>query len=313
MPWCPKCKTEYRSGFTICVDCDIELVDELKADDDYEEVVVLKQEATAKKLVEFLTYSNITSYYEYSKENQAYSVYSHTKDIKKAKKCFQAFYTVELEEMNKQENTLDNTNEDISTFEYDTEDADTDDTISDYKDLQSEELETTSLKNDTLDEEEQDSETSVISSSAYVKKSEQYKDLKSTAITFLAFGIGGFVFLLLNVLGVINFINGPFALTIMSLLFLGFLYVGFNSISRSKKAAADAVLEDEMTTKINSWLEVNITEQVIHEMQDETVSQEANFIKIMDRIKEQVKSQFGDMNDAYLDVVVEEFYNEHFE
>lgn len=28
MPWCPKCKSEYRDGFSICADCGSELVDE---------------------------------------------------------------------------------------------------------------------------------------------------------------------------------------------------------------------------------------------------------------------------------------------
>ena len=29
MSWCPKCRTEYREGFTHCADCGAELVDEL--------------------------------------------------------------------------------------------------------------------------------------------------------------------------------------------------------------------------------------------------------------------------------------------
>ncbi len=28
MPWCPKCKSEYREGFTVCADCGSELIDE---------------------------------------------------------------------------------------------------------------------------------------------------------------------------------------------------------------------------------------------------------------------------------------------
>ena len=37
MPWCPKCKTEYREGFTVCADCGSELVDEEPEDFSVEE------------------------------------------------------------------------------------------------------------------------------------------------------------------------------------------------------------------------------------------------------------------------------------
>lgn len=38
MPWCPKCKTEYREGFTICADCGSELVAEEPGDSSNEEL-----------------------------------------------------------------------------------------------------------------------------------------------------------------------------------------------------------------------------------------------------------------------------------
>lgn len=38
MPWCPKCKTEYREGFTVCADCGSELVEEEPAETPAEEV-----------------------------------------------------------------------------------------------------------------------------------------------------------------------------------------------------------------------------------------------------------------------------------
>ena len=34
--FCPNCKSEYREGFTFCVDCEIELVEELPSEELYE-------------------------------------------------------------------------------------------------------------------------------------------------------------------------------------------------------------------------------------------------------------------------------------
>ena len=36
MPWCPKCKSEYREKFTMCSDCGCELVKELEGDENQE-------------------------------------------------------------------------------------------------------------------------------------------------------------------------------------------------------------------------------------------------------------------------------------
>jgi len=43
MPWCPKCKFEYRDGFDKCSDCDVDLVEELEKEDpvEYDSTVFL--------------------------------------------------------------------------------------------------------------------------------------------------------------------------------------------------------------------------------------------------------------------------------
>ena len=38
MPWCPKCKAEYREGFTECATCHVPLVDELPDEQDMEQM-----------------------------------------------------------------------------------------------------------------------------------------------------------------------------------------------------------------------------------------------------------------------------------
>ncbi|MDF2672863.1 MAG: hypothetical protein K0R09_1128, partial [Clostridiales bacterium] len=45
MPWCPKCKAEYREGFNLCANCNIELVDELERSSDEDANVVYDKEA----------------------------------------------------------------------------------------------------------------------------------------------------------------------------------------------------------------------------------------------------------------------------
>lgn len=372
MPWCPKCKTEYRDGFTTCADCNVELVEELETLDktnDYEEVIALEEETTAKKLVEFLTFSQVTAYFEYSEVNKAYSVYAPHAEIKKAKRCFEAFYKVELENMESStpasyildeeplqslsDNTESETDENNEIFESlnaaeveeesfndqviseDTVDnlANTDleetyDTLESCNsyDFNATDVEYSNVDDDFILDEVSDHGTSKkfhdkedendlikVTTPAYVKKSDQYKDLKSTAITFLLFGFGGLIFVALNVFGTISIINGTFGYIIMSLVFLGFILVGINSISRSKKAAADAILEEELTSNINAWLKENISEEYIQRIQDNSLSSEVNFIKTMDHLKEMVTKALGEMDDSYLEYVIEEYYNKHFD
>lgn len=43
MPFCPKCKSEYRNGFTVCADCQVRLVDKLPG---YQEEVEFRSEPT---------------------------------------------------------------------------------------------------------------------------------------------------------------------------------------------------------------------------------------------------------------------------
>lgn len=57
MPWCPKCKTEYREGFTVCADCGSELVEEEPRDTFRdklrgEEPVALLQEDLSGEILE---------------------------------------------------------------------------------------------------------------------------------------------------------------------------------------------------------------------------------------------------------------------
>ena len=99
----------------------------------------------------------------------------------------------------------------------------------------------------------------------------------------------------------------------MSIVFVGFIIVGINAVSRAKKAAADSILEEELTTKINAWLDENVTEGFIQDIKDDSLSDEINFIRTMDRLKSMVTKALGEMDDSYLEYVIEEYYNKNFD
>ena len=110
---------------------------------------------------------------------------------------------------------------------------------------------------------------------AYETKSNKSKELKSTAITFFFFGVLGLVFVLLNVFGIINIINGPLPFIVMSAMFLGFIYIGINSLSRAKKASEESVQEEQITKQINDFLNASVKESTIKAMKDPSLYDEA--------------------------------------
>lgn len=307
MPWCPNCKTEYRKGITMCNDCGTELVEELEEVSDYVVLCPIEKEEVAQKLVKYFTYSNIESYYEYSEKELCYPVYVHEPELKKAKKAFDAFYIVESEAMIKDATTVTDSEAPLdSEKEYEIQD------LEDLLNLDDEENAPSSSSK--LEEEEKEKITSMMyDGGAYEKKSEKSKELRSTAITFFAFGIGGIILVILNALGILSLIHGPLPYIVMTGLFLAFIAIGANSVTRAKKTAKEAIEEEAMTTKINQYLGDTLTEQFLESMKDSNLSDEANFIKVMEAIKVIVVKEFGTLDGAYLDYIVEEYYNNHFE
>ncbi|KUO66098.1 MAG: hypothetical protein APF84_12310 [Gracilibacter sp. BRH_c7a] len=78
MPWCPKCKTEYRDGFYNCSDCGSDLVDEIDIqtpteditagppqDIDWEYLDIFIDEQEANMIESFLNSDNIHTWKKY--------------------------------------------------------------------------------------------------------------------------------------------------------------------------------------------------------------------------------------------------------
>jgi pentatricopeptide repeat protein len=84
MPYCPKCKTEYREGITECADCHVPLVEKLE-----EEEKNVSQETSNEELPEIVEiYRNIDERdveqkaYHLHKNGIAYSVFEYVQPVK---------------------------------------------------------------------------------------------------------------------------------------------------------------------------------------------------------------------------------------
>jgi len=332
MPFCPKCKAEYQEGFTVCSDCKVDLVEDLKTAEELIPFFQAEDKKIAEKLVKFFNYSDVNSSIAFDEENEVYVVLISPKKQMEAKKLYQAFYFVERERLLNGEsdlvpevdesNLMDvaDTSDDVelpgssSSADSSKEDAvDADDNIYGYapesEDSSEEEYagETPSDEVSAFDDDDADD------AAPYIMKADQYKDLNGTVWIFLFFGVAGLIVVLLNVIGVLSLFNGWIPNAVMAALFLFFIYVAITTNQKAKRIQAEIAEENALTERINEWLKANITEAFVTSLYSESISEELNYLKVIDTIKEMLIKEFGSQNLSYLDRIIEEYYNSNIE
>ncbi len=344
MPWCPNCKAEYQEGYTECSDCGVALVESLEEEIFLAPFFQAEDKKIADKLASFFQYSNMPASVTFDKENELYIVNIPPRAEKEARKLYQAFYFVERDNIAKGL-YADDKNEDESGTEaseaseelLSEEEAVDEVSTVDQSSEGSEEGPEIELFDEEFNEDELYEEESEVytpkakpekvkiadeadtdiepeeDTHSYVMKADKYKDLAGTVWIFLFFGIVGLGFVLLNVFGLLSVLNGWLPNTIMGVLFLFFLYVGISTNQKAKKLRSEISAENEMSEKINAWFKEHFTEEFIASLYNNTISEELNYIKLTDTIKEMLLKEFGPQNLAYLDRLIEDYYNNNFD
>jgi hypothetical protein len=306
MPWCPNCKAEYQNGFTVCSDCKVDLVESLEVVVNYVPFFQAEDKKVAEKLVRYFQYSDLKSKVNFDEENEVYVVSIPPKQEKQAKKLYQAFYFVERDNLSKDELEQSTSNSDLLEQSSDQSEHSVDDVR--YEGNEDNLLPQEEYEAEIPDEEfggiQAEEDTSI-----YVMKADQYKDLTGTVWIFLLFGIAGLIFVVLNIGGVFTFLNGFIPNAVMGALFLLFIYIAISTNQKAKKVQAEIDTENKLTEKINQWLKSNITESFLSSIHNDTISEELNYLKIVDTIKELLLKEFGNQNLAYLDRLIEEYYS----
>lgn len=92
-----------------------------------------------------------------------------------------------------------------------------------------------------------------------------------------------------------------------------FLIIGIQSWYKAKKLKYELDEEEDITSKINNWMQENITSQLLSTVEDKNVSSEINDLNKLNYISELTLSNFPDIEPDYIDLLAEKFYNTFYE
>ncbi len=311
MPWCPICKEEYKDGIENCPECKTKLVDSLDElkQSDYIELIAFGDQKLAHKFTEYLIYSKIDAKMRESKDNKGeYVISVDKKDMAQAKKHFNAFYSVETA------NALARMQDGYHGAKSLTDDETDDDLSWDRSESQTD---------DSTDVDE-DNTTPVSecaykpSTGSYVSMAEKKSDLFSTLVVFSIFGVAGLIVLALELLNIISFMNTMMLIMLGAIVCIGIPVVLVTTYRSYKKTLVLLTEEEKLTSALNDWMEKVFTKEAVHRLlyslriNDPGMPEEQLYILLSQAMKQRVCDQFGELDDAYLDYIVDNYYDTHF-
>lgn len=304
-----------------------------------------EKRSITERLADYFDQSGLETKIHYEEAKDSYILSVPADKENEAKKLYQDFYFNERERVEREENSKDflqNYDESnilksdmLLTSEESHSDKPIEDTqLSDntslidddsvsYEDDLNTSNTTENQEDDDTDQAETQEENNdkdkaslkdlISGSGNYVFKSEKYKDYIGTFYVFLFLGIAGIIFVILNITNVLNVLHGFFPNLVMSALFIFFIYEGIATGRKAKQLKSEIEEENQLTEKINQWLRNTVTEDFLASISNDELSEELDYIKKTDTIRDMLLIEFGDVNTDYLDRLIEEYYSETFE
>jgi len=276
MPWCPVCKNEYVEGIKVCADCNVELVDTL--DEMKPKPITFGTADEITRLNEFLKYNQLDSgVVSYDEKEEVYELSVDPDDEIQAKRITAIFKQQEAINKEKVEDVLEESDE-IA--------ADTNAGMG----------------------------TVHGTGAAYENKKDKAENFKTSAYTLIGVGFAGAVILLLCKVNVIPFQLNLMTTSVMGLLFAVFIIMGISSYKSYKKYEIDASEEENLKTEVEKWCVENLTKEKVDEnLFSEEVSEEMKYFVRMGKMKQMVGEVYLNLEDGFLDSILEEFYPTIFE
>lgn len=154
-------------------------------------------------------------------------------------------------------------------------------------------------------------------SHVYVNNEEKAKDNRSSAYTLLFVGGIGLAVVLLLFFDVISFpgtmLNKYMIIGVMGTLFVLFLIMGAVSFKNARLLAQKAGKEENLTQEIKKWCTGQLCGEAIdNELHLEALPEEVKYFQRFEAVKTRITNQFMNLDEAYLDRLIDEIYPEIF-
>lgn len=156
----------------------------------------------------------------------------------------------------------------------------------------------------------------------YRNHDERAEEHRSSAFTLLFVGGAGMIAVVLFFLDVFPIHVTPFSKYmisgVMGVLFILFFAMGLMSMKKSRVLAQKAGKENNLTREIKNWCQENIKaeeldRQLFSEEEEADLSEEIKYFKRTDKIRQMLEKQFINLEEGYLERLIDEIYPDYFE
>lgn len=144
----------------------------------------------------------------------------------------------------------------------------------------------------------------------YTNAEDSFNENMSTAWSFLGIGAAGFIFTLLNILGVLNIMQGFMQKGVAALLFLGFMIYGVIVIRSKKDMLARVEKEKADRKKYTDWMKEKFIEEVLSNLGTMEASAEELELLQINYMSEELVRHFPEINPNFADRLAEDFFEE---
>ena len=151
----------------------------------------------------------------------------------------------------------------------------------------------------------------------YVNNEEKAEENKSSGYTLLIVGTMGLIFVILfffDLLPIQLAVNKYMVSGVMGAMFVLFIVMGIVSMKNFKTFSQNAKKENNLTREIKKWCTESMTkEQIDASLSLEEEAEEIKYFKRTDKMKAMIQNQFMNLDESYLDRLIDEVYPEIFE